>query len=503
MRNLLEISKIVTKKKVKKIEIFDEHSLKHKNSKFNEFYEALLAGKFKDDRDASIFLYECEPTDDKYRQLKSRFRKRLLNTLFFLDVNLPSTSNYDRAYYTCNKDWTLVKILLSNEAEFTAAALARQILTIALKFKFADVIVNCSRILRAHTVTEDDEKEYELYDQYAKQFQDVLDAEIRSEELFQRVIMNYHKPVEKSDLSEKIDTYCEALVGLAEMYDSPIVIYNKYLVWAYRYEMMQDYEGVIRIYNEAEVYVTENPIYYQDDKTATFKLKKMSAYLHLRDYPKGKACAEAALEGFPAGSDTWFQLLEYYALLCLHTENYINALGVLRRAKSHSRFLKLEGDEREKWNMIDIYLNFIVESEAAHNPAYMAQRSKTFRVGKFLSDSVVYPKEQRLFTIHALIAQVLFLIDKNNYTAANERLEKLKMYANRVLKKEENMRMIQFIRLLQQLPKSEYSIEDFGNVDKYLTRLDQNPMQYKGLLNELEFLPYEAMWKILVKAIKD
>ena len=44
MKNLIEISKIVTKKKVKKIEIFDDHSLKHKNSKFNEFYEALMIG---------------------------------------------------------------------------------------------------------------------------------------------------------------------------------------------------------------------------------------------------------------------------------------------------------------------------------------------------------------------------------------------------------------------------------------------------------------------------
>ena len=137
MKHLIEISKIVTKKKVKKIEIFDDHSLKHKNSKFNEFYEALMANKFKNDRDAASFLYDCSPTDDKYRQLKSRFRKRLLNTLFFLDVNLPSASSYDRAYYSCNKDWTLVKILLSNDARHTAAALARQILTTALKFKFS------------------------------------------------------------------------------------------------------------------------------------------------------------------------------------------------------------------------------------------------------------------------------------------------------------------------------------------------------------------------------
>ncbi|HMW75311.1 MAG TPA: hypothetical protein PKD40_06625, partial [Saprospiraceae bacterium] len=102
MKHLLEISNIVSWKKVKKIEIFDEASLKNKSSKLNEFFEALMDGKFKTDRDAAALLYQSSPTDDKYRQLKSRFRKRLLNTLFFIDINLPSASNYTRAYFSCN-----------------------------------------------------------------------------------------------------------------------------------------------------------------------------------------------------------------------------------------------------------------------------------------------------------------------------------------------------------------------------------------------------------------
>jgi len=356
MKNLIEISKIVTKKKVRKIEIFDDHSLKHKNSKFNEFYEALMANKFKNDRDAASYLYSCSPTDDKYRQLKSRFRKRLLNTLFFLDINLPATSSYDRAYYSVNKDWTLVKILLSNGADFTAASLARQILTTALKFKFADVIVNCSRILRRYSAEIGDEKNYEQCDQYSKQYQNVLDAEIRSEELYQRVIMNYLKPPSKNeDLREKIDTYCDALVGLSEVYDSPIVIYNMYLVWAHRYEMLHDFDAMLEVCNKAENYIEENPIYYQGDKLATFQLKKMSAYLHLKDWKNGKINAEKCLQSFPQGSNTWFKFMEYYILLAIHTDNYINAIAIYNEATDHSKFKKLPMLTREKWKIYDIY----------------------------------------------------------------------------------------------------------------------------------------------------
>ncbi len=504
MKNLIEISKIVTKKKVKKIEIFDEHSLKHKNSKFNEFYEALMAGKFKNDRDASSFLYGCSPTDDKYRQLKSRFRKRLLNTLFFLDVNLPSTSNYDRAYFSCNKDWTLVKILLSNNAPHTAAVLARQILTTALKFKFADVIVNCSRILRKYSSEIGDEKGYEDYDQHSKQYQNVLDAEIRSEELYQRVIMNYYKPYSKNfNLREKIDTYCEALVGLSEIYESPIVIYNMYLVWAYRYEMLHDYEAMLEVCNKAEQYIEENPRFYRDEMLATFQLKKMSAYLHLQDYKNGRINAEKCLGSFPTGSETWFAFMEYYLLLALHTDNHINAIAIFNEATSNTKFKKSDNLVKEKWKIYDVYINYIIESQAEFNPILKTQKKKNFRLSRFLNDPILYPKEQRIFTVLMVIAQILFFLEKKSYNAVVERIERLKNYANRQLKKEEYFRAIQFIRLLQQLAKADFTPSRISNSEKYLKKLEETPFFFRGLISELEIVPYEKLWKMILRKLRD
>lgn len=503
MKNLIEISKIVTKKKVKKIEIFDDHSLKHKNSKFNEFYEALMEGRFKNDRDAASFLYGCSPTDDKYRQLKSRFRKRLLNTLFFLDVNLPSTSNYDRAYFSCNKDWTLVRILLSNEADMTAASLARQILTTALKFKFADVIVNCSRILRRYASITGDEKDYEQFDQYSKQYQDVLDAEIRSEELYQRVIMNYLKPADKnSNLEEKIDVYCDALIGLSEMYDSPIVIYNMYLVWAYRYEMLNDYHSMLEVCSKAEKYIEENPRYYKEDMLATFQMKKMSAYLHLQDYKNGKVNAEKCLQSFPEGSLTWFKFMEYYLLLAMHTDNFINALAIYKRAEGNSKFKRLTGDTAEKWSIYNTYLQYIIESQGDKNPILKMQNRKRFRLSRFLNDNLLYPKEQRVFTVLLLVAQVLFLLEKKSYTAATERVDRLKGYANRQLRKDEFHRAIQFIRLLQQLAKADFQVKNLSNTQKYLDKLEAQSFKYRGLISELEVIPYEKLWEMVLDRLK-
>ncbi len=503
MKNLIEIAKIVTKKKVKKIEIFDDYSLKNKNSKFNEFYEALMAGKFRNDRDAATYLQDCSPTDDKYRQLKSRFRKRLLNTLFFLDVNLPDTSGYDRAYFTCNKEWTLVKILLSNDATSTAASLARQILTTSLKYKFADLIVNCSRILRTHAAQTESEKDYEEYDGYIKQYKDILDAEIRSEELNQRVMMNYYRPVsENFDLKERIDTYCDALIGLSEIYDSPIIFYNMYLVWTYRYEMLQDYESMIEVCSRAEQFMKDNPTYYQEEKMATFQLKKMSAFLHLKDYKRGKINAEKCLQSFDEGSELWFTFMEYYFLLAMHTDNHINAIAILTRALANTKFKRLNHEDREKWKIYEVYMNYVIEVFGEENPILRRQNRRIFKVSKFLNDPIMYPKEMRIFTIFLIIAQVLFLLEQKQYNQASELIDRLKNYANRQLKKEDYYRLIAFIRLLQQLAKADYKFSEITSTEKYVARLHEMPFSYRGLISELEVIPYELLWQIILKRTK-
>ncbi|MCB0556271.1 MAG: hypothetical protein KDD02_22180 [Phaeodactylibacter sp.] len=495
MKNLIEISKIVTKRKVRKIEIFDLNSLQNKNSKFNEFYDALMGNKFKTDRDAANYLYNCSPTDPKYRQLKSRFRKRLLNTLFFLDVNLPTASSYDRAYYSCNKEWALVKTLMWYEAPHTAAQLARQVLTTALKFHFADIIVNCSRILREYYATEGDERNYEVYDNYIKEYAHILEAEIRSEELYQRVIMNYYKPYSQNrGLAERIDSYCDALVGLSEQYNSPIVFYNMYLVWVYRYEMLMDFEAMIEVCEQGEKYIEQHAAFEQESKLVTFQSKKMSAYLHLRNYRDGRANAEICLKKMVEGSEAWFNFMEYYFLLAMHTDNYIHAIAIFNEASENSKFRKLEEPEKEKWQVFEAYCNYIIESEGKKNPVLMMQRRKNFRLSSFLSSPVLYPKEQRIFSILMIILQILFLLERKTYSGLSERIERLKKYANQQLRKEEYYRAVQFIRLLQQLNKADFQAEELSNIDNYLNALRERAFFYRGAIAELEVIPYEKLW---------
>lgn len=502
MKNLIEVSRILSKKKVRKIEIIDSSVLDNPESKFGQFYEALMNNKLRNDRDAATLLYNCSPTSDKYRQLKSRFRKRLLNTLFFLDINTPSADGYERAYYSCNKDWTLVKILLANECFLTAKDLARSILTTALKFNFADVIVNTARILREFAAKEENEKEFEVYDTYLKEFSPVLQAEYESEEAFQRILLKVKTPKEQlAEVLPVIADQCNKLVELSEQHDSPVIFYNMYMGWISNFEIQRDFSSMLQICERAEDYIAAHPQYYQDNVLAAFQLRKMSAYLHLRDFTNGQATAEKALETYQAGSQAWSQFLEYYLLLALHTNNYIPALAIYSRAVLHAKFNKLDMATRERWKVYEVYLNYFMDYIGAGTADIPPAGNYRFRLSRFLSDPIVYPKDQRLFTIHLIIAQFLFSLGKDEHLAA-DCVNRLRLYGNKLLKKEENNRLIQFIRLLNQLNRAGYELSELRNTEKYLAAMKETPFHYRGLLSEWEIVPLEDLWTHILNRLR-
>lgn len=499
MKNLLEIAGIVTKKKVKKIEIFDEHSLRNKTSKFNEFYEDLTSGVYKNDRDAANKLYGCSPKDARYRQLKSRFRKRLLNTLFFLDVNKPSASNYDRAHFTCHKEWTLVKILQDNNAYSSAINLARSILTTAQKFQIIEIIVNCARILREDAASTGNVKDFEFYDDLLKSQTMILNAEMRSEELKQRVIMDYFRPLHKDNhLEERIDLYSNTLLSLSEMHDSPLIFYNMFLVWAMRYEMNREYEALLEVCERAENYIIDNPRYYQEEKLIDFYIKKMSAYLHLGNYSKGQINAEQCLKQFPEGSRPWFTFMEYYLLLALHTDHHIQALAIYNQTVSNKRFVKQGIELRERWKLFEAVIYFLLEPMGLSSRLVPVRKRDAFVSEKFMERSIYYSSDQKKLTVLMLSMQVFYLAKAKQFNRADELIGQLQNLANRNLHKEEYFRPIQFIRLLLALRKANYQKDELRNTEKYLERLADEPFTYRGVLSQFEPVPLERLWHIFL-----
>ena len=230
-------------------------------------------------------------------------------------------------------------------------------------------------------------------------------------------------------------------------------------------------------------------------------MKKMQAYLHLRDFKNGKINAEKCLDSFPAGSELWVAFMQYYLLLAMHTGNYINAVAIYNRATAHKKFRKLPTATLQKWKIFEVYVNLLVETEGKNNPVLAAQSKKQFDLKRFLGQTLVYPRNQRFMTTHMVVGQFILQLEKRRLTEAADLVDRLRNFANRQLKREEHFRTIQFIRLLQQLERADFDPERMSNQEKYLEFLKEQPFRYHGHDDDLEIIPYEQLWKLILQTV--
>ncbi len=490
MHNLIEITKIVTKRKVHKIELFDANSLKQA-SKFNDFYEALLRGKFSSDKEAAAALYNTTPTSSKYRQLKSRFRTRLLNSLFFIDLNKPGTSDYDRSYLTVNRLWTLVKILQHYNAKDPALSLAKKIYKIASKYQFTDFVVHTLNILRGQAAETGDSKQFDKYTKVLKSQQQILNAEIASDENILSIKLAAKNVVPDIEI---IEAHCNELLSLSEKFDSPAILYNMYLGWAIRFETRHEFKELLEVCQKVDEYVTTNPIFNAVKRHTVFRLKKMKAYLHLRDFHNGRNEVEISLKTFSEGSMLWFSFMEYYILLALHTENYYIAYAIYKKARTNSKFNKLPKDTKEKWKTFFDYVHLMIRAKKMSNENDKKRElHDSYNYNRFMKTDNFYARSIRILEVHNLIIKTIYYKREGNLQKTVQLIERLKSLAQRSLKLEEHKRTIYFVRLLNHLVKSDFNASDCNR--KYLQKLHTTPMNYSGKLDNLEIVPYEILWE--------
>jgi hypothetical protein len=193
MKLLRELAQIITKSKASKIEVLDEGTLRNPDSKFNQFYRALLSGKIQTDEEAAELLYQSTPKDDRYRQLKSRFRKRLLNTLFFLDINTPTAGTYEQALANCHRLWAQINLLQQYHAHSGVNTLSKKLLALASDYGFTGLSIAALRVLRKHALQDNQRGDFECYHHQLKELEALQQVEQKAASTYQTLQFRFQE----------------------------------------------------------------------------------------------------------------------------------------------------------------------------------------------------------------------------------------------------------------------------------------------------------------------
>ncbi|KAA3628743.1 MAG: hypothetical protein DWQ02_18990 [Bacteroidetes bacterium] len=501
MKDLQMLVQLLSGVKVSKLNIIGTEG--ESGTKVQQLYDGILEGEITDDVEGAQRFYPDGAYSVKYfGKLKRKLQDRLLNTLFFIDVDTPQFTEYNKANQICHRNLLIVKLLLSYRQRHLAMIIARKTFKKAIRFDFIEVALMLARELRIHygSITGETDKA-EFFNKYIEKFLKTYASELKAEKYYSKLMSFYvFSSANKPEALEMAEEFCDNLRSLFGEVDSFRFRYISYLVYILRYEAENDYGNTLKVCQEALTYFATKKHIIVKTVLFQFYFKMISCHLQLHQYEKAKESIFTCLDLVPEGDYNWYVTQELHFLLLVRSQDFPGAFKVYSSVFAQSNFSSQYQPVLERWKINEAFVHFLMLKGRIEQVKDGV--SKKFRINKFLNEVPKHSKDKRGTNITILILQILFLLEQERHGEIFERIEPLRMYSSRYLRKDGTFRGNCFIKMLMQLPAGHFHKEAVKRkATPYLKKLESMPLDIANQAAELEIIPYEELWEYVMESL--
>lgn len=481
--------------------IFQEKNIEdHPVSKLKLLFDGVKSEAFKNDDDAAKVIYNREGGYPTYQRLKSRLIDKLIDQLITSTHKSDNFSSYQHAYTNCHRNWAVIKLLYTKGARNSAIAIAERTMGYAKKYELTDIVFLISRELRNHYALISYNK-YKM-DKYTEDFNKSLvlyECENEAEKYYSEI--HYISLASRGTIDEKIQEKCENYVlrlrEMLEEHESYRLLFMAYMTLSLRYQYAHDTENMLRINTEA-VSVFENRPVTTQVALFNFNLRKMICHIQLGHFEESDAIAIGYLDSMRKGTYNWYYILFYYFTSLMHRKQYEKAWDTLYLGMRYKNFKTLATNLQDIFKVNEAYLRFLLEIDQIDEERINANK-RSFKIFKFLNEMPLFSKDKRGINISILIIHILFLLQQKKYNKIIDRVDALRQYTHRYLRKDDTYRSNCFIQMLLQVSRADFNrIRAERYAKPYREKLSLVPMNLANQGLEVEIIPYEDLWEMVL-----
>ena len=497
---LRQLSHLISRNKLKHLQLLGQND--SNPTQFDQFYEGLADGNFQNEEEARNHFYPEDPGSSNFNVLKFRLYHRLLNTFFVIDINQAGFNNYQKAYHNCYRNAAACRMLMGRGIRQAAIPLAERTLRKAVQYEFTDLVLLLAKDLRMHYGNIiGDQRKYQQYNELVKQYVGVQQAELTVEEYYTELAIHFARSrATQLEVLDRAEKYAQALREMMQRQNSYRFRLLAYLVFIFRHEIANDYPNTIQVCEEALAYFESKEELASGNTIVNFRLKMAAALLQMKRFKKAEESLDICLELSDDGSASWYLALYYSMIAAFRTEQYQKAYDIYFQAASHPNFKRQYQNISENWRIYEAFIHYFI-AIGRITPTHK-QPLERFRLNKFLNEVPTYSKDKRGTNITILILQILFLLEQKKYNVIIDRMEALKTYSHRYLRKNDTFRSNCFIKMLLQLPQADFNrIALKRKAQKYWEKLRTMPLEEAKQSVEIELVPYEKLWEYVLEAV--
>lgn len=499
MKLLQELVSIVTRHRVNKIEVISNIN---NNTKLNKLYNLIESGQVESDEEAFDLLFKKGDSIENYYKLKYRFKNRLLNTILVINPSKKTMSPIEKAYFKCNRTWTISNILNSFGASKTSADLISKAVKDAEKYEFVEYCMMFYNSLTVYfSLNLQDRNGFEKYSQKYDFYKDIFLKENEALHIFCGLSSSYQN---LRSLERNTDLIQESLRRLKHnKIENETIKYIRYHYNAYCLIFLarQEYDKIIDTCQVAINKLNQKPFKLVSSKYG-YDLLLIQCYIQLKKYDKGKSIIDQYQRVFTKKTYNWFVLRYYNFILAMHSKKYEFSLAIILDILDNNNLNRVASIMAENFEVFEAYTHFLIFRGYIDLETTATHPRRKFRLGRFLNEVPHFSKDKRGLNISILILQVLFLLHDRKYSQIIDRTDALNQYCYRYLRKDETFRSNCFIQMLIQMVKADFNrIRTERYVEKLWGKLQEVPIHVAEQGIEVEIIPYEDLWPMVLEML--
>lgn len=496
MDSLREIVKIIDKKRLDKIELIDDNLISSEDSLLSKLYNAIKNDLVSNDQDAIVYLYGNNDTKDQqnYRRVKSRLKSRVLNTLYFLDLNQTTiNSNYQKVLFEQNKAVQTINILRRNGASFSSIYIITNNFQKAVNYHLYDIAKFYAFELSKYYAISGKQKLFkhykDLHEEYSFKEMAIQNATLT---YYQIQFLIHHSNEKKDNINkgEVLKTLINELKSYTEKaysYDTQYFYLRSKLFF---YEYTGYLDDILQTCDEITL-LSSQETFNQPIWKGVAALYRAKAYLSIGQYELGLKELEKDISLFNEGGLNWFTTKEYLLKLAMHQLNVEYAEKMLHEITKHKTFKKMPEHFTQRMFIYKTYLQLLKDE-------LISKQKKSLKIAKLFNDTMYYVNDKSGYFLSLRIIEIIDLLRSGNFDGFYEKCLVIKRYTQKYLQLENTRRESTFIEMLS-------SIETYNNnkktiVEKNKELFDKLKYNEEGLLvNDYEILPYHFLWEIIIR----
>lgn len=493
MENLKELVNIINKRKLSQIEVFDKSLISRKDTLFAKFYDGIANGEITSDEDAIQYIYGNTKDAANYRKLKSRFKNRLLNTLYFIDINNTAEGHSSkRAYFDCVNRLYLSNILVRYAENRSASIqLILDSYATAKKNNFFDILKEYAyKLLVFYGMTGEEKKyleESKAYQFYSKEY----DLEQQANLIYTKVMLTVHYTKKNQQEKEKEIKQCTIDIEAITAESKSLVVYFIYIrTLLFYYEILGDNKKINEV---CDMYLKAYPKYYSsilsENYLNTINIYKLKSLFDLRDVQQALQLTQDILPTSKGVS--YLAVKEYKMKILLNNRKIDEARNTQQQIHQNTQYKHANAALKERWFIYNAYTEFLDN--------YLNDGVYKFSLSKFANDIPMTSQDKSGFNLAARILSIIFYIGRNDLDNAMQHIDSLRVYQNRYLKDNNNLRSNLFIKLLSTMEKKSFNYKDLANLKEATLLKNNYPYQ---IIHDSEIIFYDILWNMLLDILK-